>query len=155
MANLILKVPEVSIKAQQMPYSGEVFMLYYVSSFQGKVRPRGKFFSVEHRTKDNTRNPFPLQLCGWATNTLQYIMLGPLVTADRQQPSWLLQLIKNNWKPHIEHPNDSQTDILNVAFSKSWKEMKLLRQKRKTPLPNVRLGQNTLFLHLLIWTDNS
>lgn len=65
-------------------------MLYYVSSFQGKVRPRGKFFSVEHRTKDNTRNPFPLQLCGWATNTLQYIMLGPLVTADRQQPSWLL-----------------------------------------------------------------
>lgn len=29
----------------------------------------------------------------------------------------------------MEHPNDSQTDILNVAFSKYWKEIKLLRQK--------------------------
>ena len=34
------KVPEVSIKAQQMPHSGEVFMLHYVSSLQWKVRPR-------------------------------------------------------------------------------------------------------------------
>ncbi len=58
-----------------MPYSSEVFMLYYVSYLQRKVCPRRRFFSIEQRRKDKQGEHFPPSsfLAGGQTH-YKYIM---------------------------------------------------------------------------------